>query len=153
LEIINVLGPHQSQAEILNVKADRDGVVRNPVIAGDVLYNGVWSPTAERHVAVAGKIYVRGEKRDALDEFLRLLQRQGVVVDAYLDTTDGTVKKDAQTPGKITARTDYLILGDELDDAKDDVKKGLDAMRKQAQDNGVEIIPLRKFLESVGRGQ
>jgi hypothetical protein len=151
LEIVSVLGPHQSQAEITSVKPDKDGVVRNPVVKGDVIYNGVWSPTAERHVAVAGAIHLRGEKRDSLDEFLRLLQRQGVVVDAYLDPQDGTIKKEGgQAGGRITPRTDYLILGDELDEAKDVKLANLKELQEAARNDGVRIISLREFLDSTG---
>jgi hypothetical protein len=150
LEIVNILGPHLSQAEIRNVKADKDGVVRNPVVKGDVLYNGVWSATAERHVAIAGKVLLRGEKKDSLDELLRLLQRQGVVVDAYLDPADNAIKKDGQEGGKVTGRTDFLILGEGLEEAKDAYKTGVDSLRKQASENGVPIMPMRKFLESIG---
>jgi hypothetical protein len=50
----------------------------------------------------------------------------------------------------VTGRTDFLILGEGLEDARDAYKTSLDAPRKQALENGVPIMPMRKFLELIG---
>src|SRR5205823_5769517 len=74
----------------------------NPLKEGDLLFNLVWGS----HVAVAGVVDWSGRgaeapaaQQDELQEFLRVVQGQGVVVDAYVDLRDGQVK------GTLTGKT------------------------------------------------
>jgi hypothetical protein len=148
LEVVNVIGPHLSQTRITGVKDAN----REPILKGDILYNPSWNPTLKKHVALAGIMDITGDGRDSLREFMRNLERQNIVVDAYLDPKDGTVK------GEITLRTDYLILGEsqafsptgrvEKDDGK--AKAGREEMQAKAQKYGVKPIALHKYLEMIG---
>jgi hypothetical protein len=80
-----------------------------------------------------------------------MLEREDMVVDAWVDLRDYSVKG----PG-ITAQTDYLILGSNPEAAERDVQgaQKLEAagrkLREQAAENGVQVIGLRKFLETIG---
>lgn len=132
LEVVNVVGPHLSQTHITSLK-DRN---RDPVVERDVLYNPSWDPNIKKHVAIAGIIDLTGDGRDSLSEFIRNLERQNVVVDAYVDPKDGTVK------GQVTFRTDYLIIGDNPESQKkivDDAKK-----------YGVPSMGLYRYLDMIG---
>ena len=65
------------------------------------------------HVAIAGFIDLVGDGRDATPELVRMLEKQGVVVDIWLDLRDMSLKganKDKEE--KITRQTSYLIMGD-----------------------------------------
>src|SRR5207245_9922475 len=86
---------------------DTTDQVNNPTQPKDVLVNPAWSPTMQQHVAVAGLIDFTGDGRDQMDEFMKTLTRQNIVVDAYLDLKDATLK------GKMDLKTDYLIMGDQ----------------------------------------
>jgi hypothetical protein len=140
LEILDV-GEGQSQAQVVSVK----DAFKDPILPGDYLYNPIFKPGGAQHVVIAGRIDMHGNKGDDLEEFERLLQRQNVVVDGYMDPQDGSIK------GKLTVGADYLVLGDlsdikEMTPAADSVKK----LQDQARNNGVRIVPAREFLELMG---
>lgn len=150
LEVLNVVGQHLSQVRITNVK-DR---ARDPILQGDVLYNPSWNPQLRKHVAITGVVDLTGEGRDNLQEFMRNLERQGIMVDAWLDLREMKVKGRG-----IGVQTDYLIIGDGLDYLSDsqanaDWRKKLDTnvtqMQSDARNNGAQIISLRKYLEMIG---
>jgi len=80
--------------------------------------DGLYNPVFGAHVAIAGQVNwfaaggERGESPDeqvrSLNQFMQLLKNQGVIVDAYVDLSNGTIK------GTINSRTRYLIRGDNL---------------------------------------
>ena len=140
LEVIDVIGDHLAQAQVVTVK----DAFKDPILPGDYLYNPIFNPTSERHVVIAGRVDMHGIKgADDLAEFERLLKRQNVVVDGYVDPQDGSIK------GKLTVGTDYLILGD-FDPDKDTSAASIKTLQDQARANGVHISSVREFLESIG---
>src|SRR5579884_196284 len=46
LEVVNVIGPHLSQARITSVNNPN----REPIVANDVIYNASWNPNIKKHV-------------------------------------------------------------------------------------------------------
>jgi uncharacterized protein YoxC len=154
LEIIKVVDAHMSQCRITSLR----DAARDPVLPGDLLFNAAWSPNLRQHVAIAGVIDLTGEGHDDMAEFLRNLERQRVVVDAYLDLKDMSVK------GKgVNRQTDFLILGQEPEGAsgiqreddprvvrRNNVIGEMTKMQKAAEANGVTVISLRKFLAITG---
>lgn len=151
LEVVNVVNDHLSRARVTSVKDPN----RDPIMENDVIYNASWNPNLQKHVALAGIMDLTGDGRDSLPEFMRNLQRQNVVIDSWLDPKDGSIKGDG-----ITVRTDYLIIGESQEfsekgrEKSSDFQKKLDAARKQmeqqAAKNGVQIVPLHKYLEMIG---
>jgi len=153
VEIIDVISANLSKAKIIEVVNPN----ANPFMVGDVLINPVWSPNQREHVAIAGLIDLTGDRRDNVGEFMSNLQRMGVVVDAYQDLNDNTIKG----PG-MTLATAYLVVGDTPDvsgeviggDKRADFKLQIGAkitdMRNEAQRLGITIVPLRRFVELVG---
>jgi hypothetical protein len=152
LEVVNVIGDHLSQARITSVKDPN----RDPILQGDILYNPSWNPQIQKHVALAGVIDLAGDGRNNIQEFMRNLERQNIIVDAWLDPKDNTVK------GKgITVRTDYLIIGQsgaymetgarasDIERSKG-MEKAIGQMKDQAAKNGVPIMDLYKYLEMIG---
>ena len=153
IEIIDVISAQMSKAKIIQVANPNV----NPLMVGDVLINPVWSPAQHEHVAIAGRIDLTGDRRNNVDEFMADLQRMGVVVDAYLDERDNTVKG----PG-MTLNTTYLILGDTPEvsgeviggDRRNDFKIAIGVkitdMVNEAQKLGVTRVPLKRFVELIG---
>jgi hypothetical protein len=140
LEVVNVVNDHLAQAQIVSVKDAQ----KDPILEGDYLYNPVFHPGAPQHVVIAGRIDMHGVKdQDDMKEFERLLQRQNVVVDGYVDLQDASVK------GKLSSATDLLILGDEAG-AKPEVGASIKQLKDQARSNGVRVMSARDFLESIG---
>jgi hypothetical protein len=155
LEVVDVLGPHLSRAKIIEVTDPN----RDPIVTGDFLINPAWSPNNRTHVAIAGLIDLTGEGRDNIDEFMKNLKREGIVIDAYLDLNDLSIKGEG-----ITLKTDYLILGEApLDKVsastnvndprfqrKKDVAEAIEKMRLEANKLGVAVVPLRRFAVQTG---
>jgi hypothetical protein len=155
LEVINVLEPHLSQTRITSVKDPN----RDPIVVGDMLYNPLWNPNLKKHVAIAGVVDLSGGSRDpasGMDDFLRSLERQNIIVDAYMDPKENYKIKG---PG-INVSTDYLILAESLEftdgreRANPELTKKVDdavkEMKRQASENGVGVLGLRKYLEMIG---
>ena len=159
VEVVDVIGPHLSRAKVTYVttpaEAPRHDPRHNPVLPGDVLINPSWDPNQKKHIALAGLVDLTGDGRDDTEQFMRALERQNVVVDAYLD-----LKKDFTIKGPgISVQTDYLIVGETPKlvlgaaaekDIRELIDAGMEEMRKQARDNGVRVRNLRQYLEEIG---
>jgi hypothetical protein len=147
IEVVNVLGPHLSQARITSVRDSN----RDPVTERDVIYNASWNPFIKKRIAIAGIIDL-GDGRDSLMEFMRNLERQNVVVDAYEDPKDGSMK------GQITYQTDFLVLGGlparggigRMGEAEKRIIEGRKHMQDEAKKYGVEVKNLGNYLELIG---
>lgn len=150
LEVVNVIGPHLSMARITDVKDPN----RDPVLTGDVISNPAWDPFQKRRVALAGYMDMYGNGQNDFDQLKRALERQNVQVDAFLDLKDFTVK------GAISLQTEFLVLGDgpetlpisvrERDGFGKKLAAGIDEMQAAAKKNGVPVMGLRKFLDTIG---
>lgn len=147
LEVVSVVGPHLSQTRITS---EKDGK-RDPILEGDVIFNASWNPFVKKHVAIAGIVDL-GDGRDSLMEFMRSLERQNVVVDAYEDPKDGSMK------GQITYQTDFLVLAGlparggigRVGEAEKRILEGRKHMEDEAKKYGVEIKNLGNYLEMIG---
>jgi Skp family chaperone for outer membrane proteins len=155
LEVVTVVGPHQSKARIVPDTLRDAGM--SPIMPGDQLYNPAWNPTVRQHVAIAGLVDLTGSGRDDLAEFMLNLRRQGIEIDAYLDLKTNTI----QGAG-ITRQTEYLILGPEpeFDDTiaqrtdantrKKEVADRMNEMKTQAKQEGVSPVKLETYLAMTG---
>jgi hypothetical protein len=155
VEVTRILGPNAAAARI-TAQFDPEF----PLHEGDLLFNLFWGT----RVAVTGYIDITHNTSDSpteqmrqLNDFLYMLARQGIIVDAYLDLTDGTTK------GAITQDTRFLIKGDDLRiDQKElaenepravravEVNNGILRMRKEAIDRGMFVISARNFATVIG---
>lgn len=154
VEIVSVLEPHLSSATVV----DATNPVRDPLLPGDLLFNPAWNPTLREHVAIAGIIDINGDGIDDTQELIRALEKQGVVVDAYLDLKERAIKG----PG-ITEKTTYLLVGEKpilppnvqlenspLTQAALDVIARMEEMRTKAKDLGAQPVAYRRFLTLIG---
>jgi hypothetical protein len=155
VEVIDVIADHLSKVRITDIRS----AARDPIITGDLLYNPAWSPGMREHVAVAGLIDLTGDGRDGTQEFIRTLEKQGVSVDAYLDT------KTVEVKGRgMSRQTGYLIVGEVPEFTKQErLKEGdvrqerkisinteIGKMQDQARSMGVTVIPARRFMAMMG---
>jgi hypothetical protein len=123
IEVQEVLGEHTSMAWITSLY-DASGqeiligdrklrtisrTAEIPIQEGDLIFNMALGT----HVAISGAVSWTGpfsnspiEQMRNLHQFMRLLERQGVTVDAYVDLTDGQIR------GNVTPRTNFLIRGE-----------------------------------------
>jgi hypothetical protein len=161
IEVVKVVAAHLSQARVTYVR----DLGADPIQEGDQVYNPAWNPNRKTHVAIAGIVDFTGEESGtvsqqmrALREFMSALERQNMVVDAYLDLQTLKMK------GSITLKTDYFVLAegptygtakvldlkDERVDFKSRTNAAMSKMREEANKKGVTIIPLHKFALLMG---
>jgi hypothetical protein len=161
LEVVKVIAPHLSQARVTYLR-DASG---EPLLDGDLVYNPAWNPHKKTYVAIAGIVDFTGEdsatvtqQMRALREFINNLERQNIVVDAYLDLQTLKVK------GKIKLTTDYFIRADgpsygsgatlntkdETVDFKRRTNNAMAQLEEEAVKKGVAIVPLHKFTLLTG---
>lgn len=162
--VTNVLSDTLARARVTSVR-DR---ASNPIIRGDKIFSIGWNPSLRQHVAIAGIIDVNGTGGDLdvalrnpaeamrrLEEFKRGLEKQGMIIDAYLDL------KTLKVVGQITLETDFLIIGQAAEfnqnfrtekaaGNKETMAEVMAAMKDEAVAKGVTLAPLRKFLAMTG---
>jgi hypothetical protein len=158
LEVVRVVDRNLSLAKITNVRDP----FNDPIMTGDLLFNPAWSPNQHQHVAIAGIIDLHGDGTDSTPEFIRNLEREGIIVDAYLDLRDGTIKPKGIEG--LTPDTRYLIIGEKpgfgsggtviRDDPrtkrKEEVLAKMSEMVEKAKDQGTSLIGYRDFVLLVG---
>jgi len=153
LEVVTVVSPHLSSAHVTEM---RDANM-SPIVVGDLIFNPAWNPSVRKHIAIAGMIDLTGSGRDDTAEFIRNLEKLGVVVDAYLDLKSLTI----QGPG-ITRATGYLVLGPEpqFDDSivsksdantrKKEVLDKMNELKSNAKQEGVQFVNIDHYLAMIG---
>ncbi|HKB02006.1 MAG TPA: hypothetical protein VKD90_07280, partial [Gemmataceae bacterium] len=99
VEITRVTGPNSAEARITFHPQE----LRNPITRGDQLFNMALSSGAKEHVAFAGIIDLDGDGKPDNENFLAILKRNNLDVDAFLDLKSGVIK------GKINPSTQFLI--------------------------------------------
>jgi hypothetical protein len=136
VEITEVTSPYTARARITHEPQQ----IRNPIGKGDQLFNMSLSTGEKEHVAFAGIIDLDGDGRPDNEAFIRILERNNLIVDAYLDLKTGEIK------GKgMSTATRFLIIGSDAP-AIGNLKK----MVGQAKELGVQQIDARLFLNLIG---
>ena len=154
VEVVRIMGGSQAVARITSTKDAK----KDPILKGDRLFNPTWDPNRLRHVALAGIADLGGDGSDSSDELRRLLSRQKVALDAYIDTKDD---KNPKIVGKgVSVNTDYLVVGEGLDGFRGaktydkeyiaKFKRLSDELKAKAANDGVAIISLRRYLDMIG---
>lgn len=156
IEITQVVGPHISEARIVNDE------ISNPIIVGDQVFSPVWQAGRAEHFALAGFIDIDDDGRSDLATVRKLILSNGGIIDAQ-------VAEDGTKTGKMTVNTSYLVLGNNPLEVKkkgdvtmtpaaaaDEAPKANEAaaayveFRREAELLPVKIISLGDFLDHVG---
>jgi hypothetical protein len=155
VEVTKVLGEHLSQVKIIDVT----NATQDPILEGDQIFNPAWDPTRPLHIAISGHIDYNGDGFDDTPEIVRSLQKQGIIVDAWLDL------KEIKIEGKgISGLTDYLVIGDSpqsdfevsgvtvgnREKRKELIREKMEELRKSADEKAVEKLQWRRFLGRIG---
>jgi hypothetical protein len=157
IEISAVLEPHLSAARIISEASE----LRDPILPGDLIFNPSWNSGQREHVALAGIFDLDGDGTDDTQEVIRGLERQGIIVDAYVDLRDRTIKG----PG-ITERTTYLVLGEmpklsqsmanvrtednPIAQAVTQIAEKVTELKNAAKEKGVQPVTYQRYLTLVG---
>jgi hypothetical protein len=171
IEVVRVENDHTSQCKV-NSYYDVDGseipagdatpgkIMRDASTSlkeGDHLFNMFWGS----HVALAGVIDPSGTagtdgpaQMDALKEFMRNLERMGMIVDAYVDLQDGTIVGDLSTKTNYLIRGAMAYRGSGGEKGKGEpvaaVNTSIKAMQAQAIERGLFIISSKNFAAVSG---
>ncbi len=140
VEITDVISRYAARARITNESSE----VRNPIGKGDQLFNISLSTGEKEHVAFAGIIDLDGDGRPDNVSFIRILERNNLVVDAYLDLNTGEIKKRPGSNG-IDFKTKFLIIGSDAPQVGN-----VKVMMDQAKEKSVQLIDGRMFLNLIG---
>ena len=148
IEVIEVLGPNQSQARITS----EPDSIRDGILVGDTLYNAAWRKGSADRVALFGVFDVDADGKDDMQAVIKDLTKMGIVVDAFFDI------EKRQWTGNISNLTTYAIEGyypssgpaDALSAAKSTVTQQLDAAKRFAQEKGVKVVKAREFFPRIG---
>jgi hypothetical protein len=135
VEITRVDGPSSAQARVTY----QSQAVRDPVGRRDQVFNVSLSSGARERIAFVGIIDLDGDGRPDTDAFMRIMEKNNMKVDAYLDLKTGEVK------GRLDYSTKLLILATGAP-LVGEVKKMVD----RAKELNVPIVDSRRFLTLIG---
>ena len=139
IEIVDILGPHSAEARIVS---DR---LKDPIIAGDIIYSPLWHPGKQRHFALIGPLDVDGNGSDDRPWVLSIIEQAGGVVDEELETSGAR-------SGKMTLDTRFLVIGRIPNErnASADFLEDYSQMIERAKHLAIETISLEKLLDLTG---
>jgi cell division protein FtsB len=138
VEITDVTGADTARARITYQPSS----VRNPITKSDQLFNIALSTNEKEHVAFVGIIDLDGDGLPNNEEFIRILEKNNLIVDAYLDLKTGEVRK---RDGGISYRTKFLIVGTDAP-----LVGKVKEMVETAKEKGIQTIDARRFLALIG---
>jgi hypothetical protein len=140
VEVTDVISQYAARARITY----QSNEIRNPISRKDQLFSISLSTGEKEHVAFAGIIDLDGDGKPDNENFIRILERNNLVIDAYLDLKTGEIKKRPGTNG-IDFKTKFLIIGSDAPQVGN-----VKVMMDQAKEKGVQLIDARMFLALIG---
>lgn len=139
VEITDVTSKYSARARITSQPRE----VRDPIGKGDQLFNVSMSTGGKEHIAFAGIIDLDGDGRENNAEFIRILEKNNMIIDAYLDLKTGQIVKRGSAG--MDFRTKFLVIGSDAP-----MRGNIVEMIKDAKEKGVQVIDARKFLYLIG---
>lgn len=151
IEVTRILGPHISEARILEEDLGR------PIGEFDPIYSPLWSAGRTEYFALIGRPDLDEDGDGDWDLFKEVVHNAGGEVDLIVNDEGLREPADAS----LSARTKFLIVGD-LDDPADysgqvekqDLAKRaqeeLAALKDEARLYGIRVVRLNDFLDYIG---
>jgi hypothetical protein len=127
-----------------NDSDSRTRYYRNPVKPGDQIYSPVWRPGRKVSFAMLGKMDINNDFADDSQQVKQLIESSGGVIDAELPA------RGPET-GKITAYTNYLVIGTDVLDTSENPNatekaKEYTKFMATAKKNGAIMITIDKLI-------
>jgi len=148
IEVTRVVGPHLSQARII------DDDIYRPVTKGDPIYSPLWSPGRTERFAFIGALDIDGDGRSDRAMLRDLVATSGATIDNEVDDVGN------RTGDGLTVHTKFLVVGELPDpastskqeerDKMTQVLKHFSDMEKEARFHGVRKVRLNDFLDYLG---
>jgi len=151
LEVVEVTGPHRSKCRILE-----DDISR-PIAPGDPIYSPLFQSGVRVRVAFVGIIDLDGDGKSDRELVQEIMNQNGAELVVYVD--DHGQRQPAD--GVLDVTTKFLVVGkipdptdfpgqDELFREASDVGAQFGELKRESEDNGVEVINLGEFLTWIG---
>ena len=138
IEIVRIIGPHMAEAHITSDDP------KNPLLPGDRIYSQVWDRGRKVGFGIAGFIDIDG---DGKSDLARLKD----VIVASNGRVDAAPNEEGKAEGEIKIDTRFLVLGERpTDPLKSEFLASWDEIGQQAEELGVQTIPLAEFLKLMG---
>ncbi len=138
IEITQLLGEHLAEGRVINEN------LRNPIVAGDVIYSPTWQVGNPIRFALAGVMDIDNDGESDRELIRRLISINGGEIDAEVDDQGNRM-------GEITVKTRYLVVGDEIGEKSSGKLQRADAqMRTDAKLLGLTIITVDRLLSDLG---
>jgi hypothetical protein len=139
IEVLRVVSEHMAEARIT------DDSSTNPLLPGDQIYSQVWDRGRKVGFGIAGFIDLDKDGRSDLEQLKQIIGANNGRVDA--SPNDAGDKQ-----GELQVDTRYLILGEYPQDPRltDYLSKHWEQIGEEADQLGVETIPLEQFLNLMG---
>jgi hypothetical protein len=133
IEVTRILGPHLAEANII------EDDYSDPIVRGDQVYTPLWHPRRPERFALVGFMDIDGDDVSDREMIHELITMNGGIVDAEVDD-------EGKETGQMTLNTRYLVVGKD----KDNVIEKIGQMKTRAEEYGVEVLSLAKFLDHIG---
>ncbi|MDG2206997.1 MAG: hypothetical protein P8K78_03740 [Pirellulales bacterium] len=144
IEIVKV-NDHMSVAKVTSDSLSNEHLL-NPILKGDKVISTVFHRGEPEHFAIVGKIDIDGDNRSDLPLLLQLIERNGGIVDAFVNES-GKVGGDA----RLSPATKFLVMGEKpTDRTEESLLNAYNKFVKSAMDNGIRILPLKDLLDHMG---
>lgn len=156
IEIVDILGPHRAQANILTQENDL------PIAPDDQIYSPVFQSGQSLQIVVAGVVSQDGLDRE---QFRRLVTAAGAKIVAEVNGegqfTDGrgTVIQKEDAASRINSGTRFLVIAGQGNLNTDDtsvqtksqaIRTSTEVLQDKALNLGIQEIGLSTFLEHIG---
>ncbi len=153
VEVVEITEPYVSRCKILFEASS----TRNPISAKDQVFNVAWTPNQKDRVAIAGIIDINGDGLDDSIEFVKLLEKNNVTIDAFLDLKEKSIRGKGLALG-----TKYLILGERptipLSLPPEDPRRlqiiaiasKMSEMEGRAKELGIQVVPAWRYMGLIG---
>ena len=138
IEVLSITDAHNSIARI----TEEDFI--NPIKKGDNVVTPTWDPGYRVPIALAGVLDLDGDGKSDRLRLVRMIENNGGRVVAQTDEEGNVI-------GKIDPTTRYLVLGTTGTGLEASVNNGMRELERQAEQNTVEPIDLKKLLNWMGR--
>ena len=138
VEVISVTDQRRAEVRIFN---DDES---NPIALDDVLYSPTWAPGFKERFALIGTMDIDGDGGNDLEQVLRLITRNGGVVEAYQ-------KDDGSQEGRISQNVTYVVEGTAPDDNSPElVLTNYTNMKNAVKKLRIKTITLHELLRKMG---
>lgn len=142
IEVKKTIDAHLSEAAIISDASN------DPILPNDQIHSAAWRPGRQIEFAMAGFFDMNKDGKSDRNLVKNLVTANNGKIVCEVDD-------DGKMTGQLSLQTTYLLIGERpTEESGPDAIKGFTNMFQKAQELGIEIMVVGKFLDSIGyRGE